>query len=113
MGRLTAVGIVETELPLSEQLQWHLQGNFFPAIPIQMITPCLEAIDAYWEDDYNRLISMPVIDGFQVGYKGLTVAPAWAIIEQHHLEPWCELSEDGHCLDCDSTHAVDMPCEDE
>lgn len=94
MGRVTAIGIVESELPLSKQLQWHLQGNFFPAIPIQMITPCLEAIDAYWEGDYHRLISMPVIDGFQVGYKGLTVAPASAIIEAHHLESWCQDEED-------------------
>jgi hypothetical protein len=49
-----------------------------------MIGPCIEAIDAYNEDNDNMEIPMP--EG--VSYKGRTTAPAWAIIEQHHLHAW-------------------------
>jgi hypothetical protein len=49
-----------------------------------MVLPCIEALEAYWEDETDREIAMP--EG--VSYKGQNVAPAWAIIEQHHLEAW-------------------------
>jgi hypothetical protein len=49
-----------------------------------MVLPCIEALEAYWEDETDREIKMP--EG--VSYKGLDTAPAWAIIEQHHLEAW-------------------------
>jgi hypothetical protein len=49
-----------------------------------MVQPCIDAIDAYYEDDFNKEIEMP--EG--VLYKGKTTAPAWAIIEQHHLNAW-------------------------
>jgi hypothetical protein len=90
MGRLTASEIAQTELTLEDQITWHLQGNHFPPIPKTMVQPCIEAIDAYNEDNPERLISLP--EG--VGYKGLTVAPASAIIEAHHLESWLYTEED-------------------
>jgi len=31
------------------------------------------------------MIAMPMVGDFQILYKGMTHAPAWAIIEQHHL----------------------------
>jgi hypothetical protein len=49
-----------------------------------MVQPCIDAIDAYHENDAMRQIAMP--DG--VFYKGMSHAPAFAIIEQHHLDPW-------------------------
>jgi hypothetical protein len=49
-----------------------------------MVQPCIEAIDAYYDEDYDRMIEMPQ----GVSYKGNTHAPAWAIIEQHHLSFW-------------------------
>jgi hypothetical protein len=55
-----------------------------------MVPTCLEAIDAVnTEGDWDRLISLPT----GVSYKGLTQAPASAIIEQHHLEFWIIESE--------------------
>lgn len=75
---------------LEQQLQWHLRSNHFPPIPLSMVQPCIEAIDAFWEDNLDKLISLP--EG--VGYKGLTVAPARAIIIEHHLDAWCEEPED-------------------
>ena len=84
MGRMYAKGIAETETPLETQIEWHLQGNHYPPVPKSMVKPCIEAIDAGNEGDWDREISMP--DG--VLYRGLTKAPAHAIIEAHHLDTW-------------------------
>jgi hypothetical protein len=54
-----------------------------------MVEPCIEAIDAYWDEDFDRAIEMP--EG--VSYKGQTHAPAWAIVEQHHLAAWLPESD--------------------
>jgi hypothetical protein len=85
MGLTTALGIAETEISFEQQIAWHLQGNHYPPIPTTMVQPCIEAIHAYNEDNGSLEIEMP--EG--VFYKGQTTAPAWAIIEQHHLSAWC------------------------
>jgi hypothetical protein len=89
MGSVTALGIQDSVLDLETQLGYHLQGNHYPPVPLSMVQPCIDAIDAYYDEDYNKLIEMP--EG--VSYKGNTHAPAWAIIEQHHLEFWLPESD--------------------
>ena len=84
MGSVTAIGLAESELDLEKQLAYHLQGNHYPPVPLSMVQPCIDAIDAAYDEDYDREIEMP--EG--VSYKGKTTAPAWAIIEQHHLQFW-------------------------
>jgi hypothetical protein len=59
-----------------------------------MVQPCIDAIDAAYDEDFDRFIAMP--EG--VFYKGMSHAPARAIIEQHHLDAW--LPHDYVC-DCD------------
>lgn len=71
-------------LSLNKQMVIHLTGNFYPPIPMSMVEPCVEAIEAYWEDDYDREIELPK----PITYKGLTTAPAHAIIDQHKLHDW-------------------------
>ena len=71
-------------LDLSTAISIHLSANHYPPVPSSMVTPCIEAIEAYHELDSDREIAMP--EG--VSYKGRNTAPAWAIIEQHHLEAW-------------------------
>ena len=88
MGYNTALDLAN-ELDLELAIGYHLQGNHYPPVPLCMVTPCVEAIDAYWADDYDRLIEMP--EG--VSYKGQTHAPAWAIVEQHHLSAWLQESD--------------------
>jgi len=53
-----------------------------------MVTPCIEAIDAAYDEDFDKMIDMPMVGDFQILYKGNKSAPAWAIIEQHHLDFW-------------------------
>ena len=71
-------------MPIEAQLNMHLQYNFYPPVPSSMVIPCMEAIDAYWEEDYDREIEMPQ----GVEYRGLNFAPAHAIVDQHRLGPW-------------------------
>ena len=82
MGSVTAIGLADSVLDLETQLGYHLQGNHYPPVPLSMVQPCIEAIDAAYDEDYNREIEMP--EG--ITYKGKTTAPAHAIINQHHLE---------------------------
>ena len=87
MGALQAREMASmTEITLEQQLAWHLQSNHFPPIPVSMVQPCVEAIDAYWEDDLDKEIDLP--EG--VSYRGKQTAPAREIIINHHLDPWCE-----------------------
>jgi hypothetical protein len=88
MGNNLALDLA-SEFDLEQGIAYHLQGNHYPPVPLCMVTPCVEAIDAYWADDYDRLIEMP--EG--VSYKGQTHAPAWAIVEQHHLSAWLQESD--------------------
>ena len=81
MGSVTAIGLADSVLDLETQLAYHLQGNHYPPVPLSMVQPCIDAIDAAYDEDYDREIAMP--EG--VLYKGSNVAPAWAVIEQHHL----------------------------
>lgn len=91
MGNLQAREMAELGADnLEQSLTWHLQSNHFPPVPKSMVPICIAALEAYGEEDYDRLIPLP--EG--VGYKGLTVAPANAIVEQHHLEAWLAEDED-------------------
>jgi hypothetical protein len=73
-------------LDLSTAIKIHLTANHYPPVPVSMVEPCIDAIDAYHNGDTDQEIQMPQ----GITYKGRNTAPAWAIIEQHHLEAWCE-----------------------
>jgi hypothetical protein len=88
MGSNTALDLA-SEFDLEQGIAYHLQGNHYPPVPLSMVQPCIEAIDAYYEEDFDRAIEMP--EG--VSYKGNTHAPAWAIVEQHHLDAWLPESD--------------------
>ena len=85
MGYNTALDFAENlDITLEDAIGMHLRGNHYPPVPLSMVQPCIDAIDAYYEDDAMREIEMP--EG--ITYKGRTTAPAYAIIEQHHLDAW-------------------------
>jgi hypothetical protein len=90
MGSTTAIGLADSTLDLETQIKYHLTGNHYPPVPVQMVQPCIEAIDAYYDEDFDREIAMPKVNDYQITYKGKTTAPAWAIVEQHHLEWFIE-----------------------
>ena len=93
MGYNTAVSLSE-ELDLEMAIGYHLQGNHYPPVPLSMVQPCIDAIDAYNDGEHDKLIPLPT-DGvndngepFQITWRGKTSAPAYALIEGHHLENW-------------------------
>ena len=94
MGSVTAIGLADTTLDLETQLLYHLKGNHYPPVPAEMVKPCIEAIDAYYDEDYDRMIDMPMVGDFQILYRGETQAPARAIVQQHHLDFWLPEWED-------------------
>ena len=94
MGSVTAIGLAETTLDLETQLLYHLKGNHYPPVPAEMVQPCIDAIDAYYDEDYDREIAMPMVGDFQILYKNKTTAPAHAIVDQHHLNWFIQPAED-------------------
>jgi len=76
-------------LDMESAIAMHLSANHYPPVPTSMVQPCIDAIDAYWEEDLDRNIELP--DG--VLWRGEEYAPAYAIIESHHLEAWCSEDE--------------------
>jgi hypothetical protein len=90
MGRQLAEALSELDAPLKEQIKIHLVSNFYPPIPRYMAQVCVDALNAYWEKDTDRMIHMPK----GVLYRGSTSAPAWAVVEQHRLSPWLSEEED-------------------
>jgi hypothetical protein len=88
MGNNTALDLA-SEFDLEQGIAYHLRGNHYPPVPLSMVQPCIEAIDAWWEEDSDRLIEMP--EG--VSYRGEKFAPAHAIIDQHHLHAWLQDSD--------------------
>jgi len=86
MGSNFAYDLAEDELGLGleQSIEIHLRANHYPPVPSSMVKPCIEAIDAFYDEETDREIPMP--EG--ITYKGLNTAPAWAIVEQHHLDEW-------------------------
>ena len=72
------------DLDLETQIGIHLSSNHYPPVPSSMIEPCIDAIDAYHDEDYQRLINLPS----PITWRGETSAPASAIVEAHHLGAW-------------------------
>ena len=90
MGANFARDLAGTEsLTIEQQLYYHLTANFYPAIPSSMVQPCLDAIDAFYEDNLERLIQLP--EG--ISYRGSAYATAGAILEGHRLEAWLDYED--------------------
>jgi hypothetical protein len=94
MGSVTAIGLADSVLDLETQILYHLKGNHYPPVPAEMVQPCIDAIDAYYDEDYDRMIDMPMVGNFQILYRGETQAPARAIVDQHHLNWFIQPAED-------------------
>lgn len=76
-------------LTLDQAVGIHLQSNHYPPVPLIMVEPCVQAIFAVndWRADESIVLPEGVL------YKGMTSAPAWAIVEQHHLDAWVQSND--------------------
>ncbi len=89
MGNITAHDLVENVIDIKQSIYIHLTGNHYPPVPPTMVEPCIEAIYAASDGDWNRLIELPS----GVTWKGQTNAPVSAIVEAHHLDAWIDSEE--------------------
>lgn len=89
MGLTTAMDLSEN-LDLETSVHIHLRNNHYPPVPSAMVPICIQAIELANEELWDEEIQMPMINDFQVTYKGRETAPVWAIIDQHHLHPWVQ-----------------------
>jgi hypothetical protein len=97
VGLSTGLDIAQNlEIDLESQIGMHLRGNHYPPVPLSMVQPCIDAIDACNEEDYDREITLP--EG--VLWRGQENAPARAIVEAHHLDPWVAHAHYCDCDDC-------------
>jgi len=76
---------VMDNLDIERQIGIHLSANHYPPVPAIMVPTCIEAIDAV-NDAGLWDLEIPLPEG--VLWRGLTTAPAHAIIEAHHLNAW-------------------------
>jgi len=76
-------------LDLRAQITLQLRNNHYPPVPHSMVDPCMDAIVAYNDGDTDLSIALP--DG--VLWRGQDHAPAYAIIEAHHLNDWISYEE--------------------
>jgi hypothetical protein len=90
MGRMSLDGMLEGEVDYEVALQWHLTSNHYPPVPLSMIQACKDAIDACNEEDSSRSIELPG----GTSWRGKDSAPAWAIVEGHHLESFLMSDDD-------------------
>lgn len=84
MGSQFAQDLAENVVDIHKSIAYHLSGNFYPPVPATMVQPCVDAIYAASDGDWDMLIELPV----GVTWKGETSAPVSSIVQQHHLEPW-------------------------
>ena len=86
MGSNFATELAELDLGLSleDSIAIHLSANHYPPVPRSMVQPCIDAIDAYYDEDYQRLIDLPA----PITWRDKSQAPASAIVEAHHLDAW-------------------------
>ena len=86
MGMMTARELQEQGMSLENQIAIHFSSNCYPPIPHQMIPTAVAAIDAYWEDELDKLIPLPQ----GVSFRGNTEVSARNIINSYYLGAWCE-----------------------
>lgn len=84
MGNNLSQDLAENVIDIRQSIAIQLQSNHYPPVPLTMVEPCIEAIYACSDEDYYKKIKLP--EG--VKWRGKLTAPAWAIVQSHHLEPW-------------------------
>ena len=81
--------LAENVIDIRQSIAIQLRSNHYPPVPLTMVEPCIEAIYAVSEGDTHKSIPLPK----GVTWRGSNSAPAYAIVEGHHLGPWCDYDD--------------------
>ena len=80
MGSMAAQEMAEHGGVNEMTMRWHLTSNHYPPLSERLIEPALAAVEAFNEEDPDRVIDM----GGEL-QNGLTEMPAWRIVDGLHL----------------------------
>lgn len=83
MGAQTARDLVEYA-DFDQGLIYHLRVNHFPSLPASLLDACKDAIEAFHDEDYGRLVTLPDV----ISYRGSQECPAHEIVKLAHLDAW-------------------------
>ena len=78
----TPEGEMLNVLKMEPSIRWHLQHNFDPPIPNEMILVAINAVKLCRENNFNENLLIPF--EYRIGW----MVPAYSVIETYHLEPW-------------------------
>lgn len=85
MGSTYAMGladaVIEGVTDVRQVLAIHLQNNHYPPVPLSMIEPCIEAIEAYEDGEGEARIQLP--EGIKYG--GENWVPSRVLVNSLHL----------------------------
>ncbi len=85
MGRMQAMELAGSEMSLEQQIAIHFSGNCYPPIPKMMIPVAVEAINAYRDGEFARVIQLPDGALFKNGENWVFASQA---IESLRLDAW-------------------------
>ena len=89
MGNALSQDLAENVIDIRQSIAIQLRSNHYPPVPLTMVEPCIEAIYAVSEGDTHKSIQLP--EG--ISWRGYPTAPAYAIVEGHHLGAWCSYDD--------------------
>ena len=92
MGYLQSLGFkheVNNGLSLEIAIQWHLEHNHFPGLPVLLVPTCIAAIEAANMGEWDSIVSMPD----EILFRGAGSAQAFQIIESCHLDAFVDDDE--------------------
>lgn len=90
MGNNLSNDLATMDISLENSIAIQLRSNHYPPVPLSMVQPCIDAINACNNGDWRDEIQLP--EG--VSWRGKPTAPANAIVEGHHLSAWLTDYED-------------------
>lgn len=106
MGRASLDGMLEMASQ-DVALEWHLLSNHYPPLPLSLVEPCKQAIEAGLEEDWQRQIPLP--DGMLDGRTGKPYMTAGRLIEAAHLDSFLDVDDEqplDESIDDDGSIAV-------
>lgn len=89
MGNALSQDLAENVIDIRQSIAIQLRSNHYPPVPLSMVEPCIEAIYAVSDGDTHKSIQLP--EG--ISWRGYPTAPAYAIVEGHHLGAWCSYDD--------------------
>ena len=85
MGSMQAMELASSGMPLEQQIGIHFAGNCYPPIPKAMIPVAVEAINAYHDGEFAKVIKLPEGVEFRNGENWVFASQA---IESLRLDAW-------------------------